>query len=176
MGRVLSIEWEMGNIASVYREQGELDKALKIYEEILTKKEKKRDYNRVGTLNYIGEIYRLKGEIQKAFEFHRESLRLCEEGKRLGTKPLTLNFLGIDYIVLGDYEKAFVAFGESFRLQEDFYRKAEPLTNIAEVYYRQGKLAEAMAKCEESLAFSRTYGGRIQTGVTLHRLGKNSNG
>ncbi len=29
-----------------------------------------------------------------------------------------------------------------------------------------------MTKCEESLALSRTYGGRIQAGVTLHLMGK----
>ena len=29
-----------------------------------------------------------------------------------------------------------------------------------------------MAKCEESLALSRTYGGRIQAGITLHLMGK----
>ena len=29
-----------------------------------------------------------------------------------------------------------------------------------------------MAKCEESLALSHTYGGRIQAGVTLHLMGK----
>jgi hypothetical protein len=29
-----------------------------------------------------------------------------------------------------------------------------------------------MATCAESLALSRTYGGRIQTGVTLHLMGK----
>lgn len=31
---------------------------------------------------------------------------------------------------------------------------------------------EALAKCEESLVFSRTCGGRIQAGVTLQLMGK----
>jgi tetratricopeptide (TPR) repeat protein len=63
---------------------------------------------------------------------------------------------------------------ESLELRQTMYlfRRAEPLTNIADVYYHQDKLTEAMTACEESLALSRQYGGRIQAGKTLHLMAK----
>jgi tetratricopeptide (TPR) repeat protein len=172
LGRLLGVEMEMSNLASVYKQQGKLEEALEIFEELLKTRGKRGASSKAIILNHIGSIYYARGEIQKAFEFYKESLQLCEKDKRLGMRAFTLNYLGKIYTTLDNYEEALAVLEESLQLQEYLHRKAEPLTNIADVYYHQGKITEAMAKCEESLALSRQYGGRIQAGRTLHLMGK----
>lgn len=172
LGRLLSIELEMGNVAAVYREQGKLDEALEIFQELLELRGKRGDFSETVILYHIGATYYAKEEFHKSLKVLKQGLQLCEKGKRFYRKSLILNYLGAVYSVIGNYEEALTALVKSFQLQTVTFRKAEPLTNIADVYYRQGKLAEAMTKCEESLALSRQYGGRIQAGKTLHLMGK----
>ena len=165
------VSWMRSNIACVYKRQGKLDEAQKIWEENL-EMIKKQGRESAQDLNYLGSVYYVKREYQKAFESFKESFRICEDRKIPWLKSFTLTNLGKIYKVFGDYEKALAAFKESIELKTAFAEKALPMTGIADAYFRQGKLAEAMAKCEESLALSRTYGGRIQAGVTLHLMGK----
>lgn len=173
LNRSLTVEVALSCIAQIYIAQGKLDDALEISQNILKERLEHDDYDRAYTLNMIGNIYYLKRKYQKALEKHQESLQICEQGKRFEIKPFTLNYLGKDYIALANYEKATSILKESFRLHTRFpNRKAEPLANIAYVYYCKGKLTDAMSKCEESLDFSRTYGGRIQAGVTLNLMAK----
>ena len=172
IGRLLKIGTEMNSLALVYIEQGKLNKALKILE-WLRMKEKQRIGTIIDNLNYTGVIYRLQGKYEEALETHLKSLNIYEKAKRFDSgKAIILNYLGEDYLTLDEFGKAFNCLKESLQRQPLFYKKAEPMTNIADVYFRQGKLAEALTTCEESLALSRTYGGRIQAGVTLHLMAK----
>lgn len=171
IGRWLTIGTELNNVAFVYIEQGKLEEALEILEDLRIK-ETRRIGVIVDNLNYTGLIYRLHGKFQEALDIHTESLRIFEKARRFDGKSTILNYLGEDYLALGEYAEALNSLEKSFRYPLLFYKKAEPMTNIADVYFRQGKLAEALAKCEESLALSRQFGGRIQAGVTLHLMAK----
>jgi tetratricopeptide (TPR) repeat protein len=170
--RGIYVEETEEHIGHVYKMKGELQNALKIFENLLKLKRKRGDYSRMRVLDHIGSIFCIKGKFQKALDFHKESLRLCEEAERKIRKSITLNHIGETYIRLGNYHEALTILEDSFELQREHYKKAEPLTNIADVYYRQDNLTEAMATCEESLALSRQYGGRIQAGKTLHLMAK----
>lgn len=171
-GWAISIEENKIRIASVYREQANFDEALSIYGEVLRARTERSDKRRSIVLNYIGAIHCAKGEFQEAFKVHEESLELCERTKQEYIKPFTLNFLGEDYLGRGDYDKALTAFEESLVLSRSPFTKIEPLTNIARVYYCQNRLADALAKCEESLLLCRKYGGRLLLGKVLHLMSK----
>ena len=172
LGRFTGVEYIMMRIASIYVEQGKVNKALEIYKSILETAGKRRDVDCRYALYGIGLINFIKGEFQKAIEFYEKGLQICERWENLYAKAIPLNLLGEVHIVLGNYEEALTVLEESVQLEGSLYRKAEPLTNIADVYYHQNKLTEAMATCEESLALSRQYGGRIQVGKTLHLMAK----
>lgn len=75
-------------------------------------------------------------------------------------------------MAIGNYERALAVSEEGLQLQLNPSYKAGLLNNIAEVYYRQGRLPDARVKCEESLVISRYSCSRIQEGVTLHLIGK----
>ena len=120
----------------------------------------------------MGYIYYIQKNFDKAIEFSNKSLQLCEATRNFSLRASPLNNIGEVYISLNNYEEALVILKKSLQLRTIFYEKARPLTDIADVYFRQGKLAEALTTCEESLALSRTYGGRIQAGVTLHLMAK----
>ncbi len=173
LGRLLDIEVELNNIASVYKKQGKLDESLERFRELFIIRNKRKGRSAVAlTLNHIGHIYHLKGKSGKALHFFNKGLSLYRKNNRKGGVSTSLSFLGDTYLALGDYKKALSVLQESLELKDSMYSKADPLTSISEVYYRQEKFDMAQEKCEESLAISRQYGGKIQDGVTLHLLSK----
>ena len=169
LGRSLGVETETNNIAFVYKHQGRFDEALALFKKLIWIR-MNRSYDIAITYNHIGHIYYLKGNIKKSFLYFNKSLRIYKKNNRVGGISVTLSYLGEAYLALGNYEKALATLHESVNLKTVMSSKANPLTAIAEVYYRQGKLDAAKEKCEESLAISSQYGGKIQAGVTLHLL------
>lgn len=169
LGRAIEAELTMGNLADVYRKQGRFDEALKILKGLLQLREV-RKARRMIILNTLGNTYYDMQEYPKALCFLQQSS--SERNQSLYARSYTLMYLAHVYTAIGNYEKALIASKESLDLQVNLYLKASPITNIANVYYHKNELVEAMEKCKESLVFSRTYGGRIQSGITLHLMAK----
>ena len=95
----------------------------------------------------------IKGEFEKSLELYQKIDQLAEKTTRLGDKPF--NRPGQAYTALGKCGDALEVLNASLRQKIVPFDKIEPLTLIAEVYFRQGKLAEALATCDESLSLSR---------------------
>jgi tetratricopeptide (TPR) repeat protein len=94
----------LNNIAGIYYEKGESDKALGYYEESLRlqtdEKEKATIYNNMAL------IYREKDDYQKAVEYFQKAIEISERyGDYHGASLRKLN-LGGTYIEMKDYEKA----------------------------------------------------------------------
>ncbi|XOF33416.1 MAG: caspase, EACC1-associated type [Candidatus Electrothrix sp. YB6] len=173
LGIALKVETGQNDIAAVYKKLGKLDESLKLFEDLLRRRKKRKNgYGVPLVLNHIGDIYLLKGNARKGLSFFEESLRMYRERKRIGGASVSLSYLGKAYIALGEYDKALSALEESLALRELMYSKAIPLTAIAEAYYHKNDIDIAKEKCEESIFISKKYGGRNQTGIALHLLSK----
>jgi len=94
----------LNNIAIIYKEKGELDKALSYYKDSLNlqtnEKEKATIYNN------IANIYSYKGDYQKAVEYYQKAIEIADRyGDYHSASKHKLN-LGDTYRRMKDYENA----------------------------------------------------------------------
>jgi tetratricopeptide (TPR) repeat protein len=94
----------LNNIANIYRDKDELDKALGYYEESLRLQTDEKE--KAATYNNIAIIYSSKGNYQKAVEYFQKAIEISERyGYYHGASVGKLN-LGNTYRKMKDYEKA----------------------------------------------------------------------
>jgi len=94
----------LNNIAAIYDDKGELDKALSYYEESLSLKTNEKD--KAPTYNNIALIYYKKGDYQEVVEYFQKAIEMNEKyGDYHDVSIGKLNFGGI-YIEMKDYENA----------------------------------------------------------------------
>jgi tetratricopeptide (TPR) repeat protein len=94
----------LNNIAGIYGDKGELDKALGYYEETLRLQIGERE--KAGTYNNIATIYYKKSDYQKAVEYFQKAIEISERyGYYHEASIIKLN-LGNTYRKMKDYEKA----------------------------------------------------------------------
>ena len=94
----------LNNIANIYRDKDESDKALGYYEESLRLQTYEKE--KATTYNNIAIIYEDKGDYQKAVEYFQKAIETSERyGDYHGASMWKLN-LGNTYRKMKDYEKA----------------------------------------------------------------------
>jgi tetratricopeptide (TPR) repeat protein len=94
----------LNNIAGIYKNKGELDKALSYYEESLSLETNEKD--KATTYNNIATIYGKKGGYQKAIEYYQKAIEIDEKyGDYHSVSAVKLN-LGETYRKMKDYENA----------------------------------------------------------------------
>jgi tetratricopeptide (TPR) repeat protein len=94
----------INNIAAIYYDKGELDKALSYYEESLSLETNEKD--KAVTYNNIANVYDKKGDYQKAVEYFQKAIEIDEKyGDYHNASKHKLN-LGNTYREMKDYENA----------------------------------------------------------------------
>ncbi|MFZ8787696.1 tetratricopeptide repeat protein [Thermocrinis sp.] len=94
----------LNNIAGIYRDKGELDKALGYYEESLRLQTDKKE--KAITYNNIALIYVNKGKYKKAVEYLQKAIEINERYGYYHTASISKLNLGGTYIEMRDYKKA----------------------------------------------------------------------
>ncbi|PWT90634.1 MAG: hypothetical protein C5B55_09430, partial [Blastocatellia bacterium] len=146
----------LNNIANVYADLAEYQKALEFYNEALPIK--RAMGNRLGeatTLGNIGLVYGNLGDQHKALEFFNQALPISREiGDRPG-EARTLNNIGVAYEELGDPQKALEFFNQSLPLTRavgDRPYVAETLYHMAHVERDRNNLPDARRFIESTLS------------------------
>jgi len=94
----------LNNIAGIYYDKGELDKALSYYDESLSLTTNEKE--KATTYNNIAVIYNEKGDYQKAVEYFHKVIEIVERyGEYRRVSIIKLN-LGNTYREMKDYENA----------------------------------------------------------------------
>lgn len=108
------------DLARIYRQTNQLDKAIKVYEEALEIAQKEEDNSTTGTIwMNIGNVYIQKGDPKKAlasFEAGLSVLRACECISRLN---LLWRNIGFAHLALGDTASLRGALDSSIRTFTD---------------------------------------------------------
>jgi tetratricopeptide (TPR) repeat protein len=117
MGNRLAEAGTLHNIANIYSELGEQQKALEYYSDSLPLFRAIGDRRAEAfSLRSIGQVYSKLGEKQKALEYYSDSLPLFQAiGDRRGEAG-TLNSIGSVYSQLGEPQKALEYYSESLAL------------------------------------------------------------
>jgi CHAT domain-containing protein/tetratricopeptide (TPR) repeat protein len=124
-------------------------KALPIFQDIKDRR------GEAYTINNIGKVYFDLGEKQKTLENYLKALSIFQEIKDRPGEALALSNIGALYRQLGEKQKALDYVTQALRLNRaisDRSGEAQTLRGLAISEYEQGKLSEARANSEASIA------------------------
>lgn len=144
------------NIASVYKEQGDFESALKYYHKSLELLDKDQNSNCITVYNSIASIYQYMGNYDKATEIYRKVLNIITRGLHDYSIDIKSFDIGTTYNNLATilreqhkydeaihlYNKALVIFKETFN--DEHSSVATTMNNLAIVYCDLGEYAYAL--------------------------------
>lgn len=154
----------LNNVAYVYAELGELERAMALYEEALPLLRAREDRLNQGiTLNNLGRLHTLRGEPPKALGLLEQSLSLRREiGDRFG-EGVTLFNIGAALGQMGDAAGARDHYQQSLALRRaagDRQGEALTLTSIGSLQAQAGETDKAFATFDKALSIRRSIGDR----------------
>jgi tetratricopeptide (TPR) repeat protein len=152
----------MGNVAIVYIESGELDKALDYTLKAIEKDQKLGNEQDVGRhYGNIGVVYSLKKDYRQALEYHRKSLGFMIRFNNPSEAATQMGNMGIAYHYLGNNDSALKYHTEALRLDNqigNFDGISRHTGNIGVVKLSQGKMDEAERYLTEAVRLSEKNG------------------
>jgi len=135
--------WVYNDLAGIYAEQGQFEKAL----ETMKLASRTKIHNSAVEYNY-GEIYRAMGDYEKAIEYYHRSLRIYRDNLNALTK------LGLCYQKMAKWEFANKAFISALNLDPN---NAELLNNIGYDYSKLGEPEKAIHYYNNAIDKNPTY-------------------
>ncbi len=164
-----------GTLANIVYDLGDLNSALKIYNNIKSEYEEMGDKNGIAaTLHQLGMIDQDQGNYEEAVNLYNQSMEIKKE---LGDKKgiaYTLGQLGIVYQDKGNYEEAVKNYNQSLKITEELGDKngiARSLGQLGMVHQDQGNYKEAVKKYSQTLKIFQELGDKSGIAQSLHQLG-----
>ena len=156
-----SVATTLNNLALLYHQMGDYEKALPLYQRALEISEKvlgPQHPSVAQTLNNIAELYRQMGDYEKALPLYQRALEIREKvlGPQHPSVATTLNNLAALYESMGDYEKALPLYQRALEISEKVLGPQHPsvattLNNIAELYRQMGDYEKALPLYQRAL-------------------------
>ncbi len=139
------------NYALALWKNGELDRAISLYEEIFPY------YKNTIIYGSLGYLYILEGNLEKALKFNQEAMEYNSTG------AVILDNLGQTYYMMGEYEKA-----------DEIFKKLMALSpKFPEAYYDYALVLEKLGdkeRCIENLKNALNYKPNFLSGVTVEQI------
>ena len=140
-------------IGIIYKNMGELNKALKYYLKVLQIAEiilEKNDSDFAASYNNISSIYQAMGELPKALEYQKKSLILTEVlGDKHSNSALIFNNISSIYQDMGEVSKALEYQNKALEIRKEILGDNHPdlaqsYNNISTIYHNMGELPKAV--------------------------------
>ncbi|MCL2254911.1 MAG: tetratricopeptide repeat protein, partial [Lachnospiraceae bacterium] len=151
----------LSNLADLYKNYNDYDKALRISEKVILIREKvfgKEHPETAIAYNFIASIYFDRGDFSEAIKWINEDLMICLKvlGKKNINTAFAYNNIASIYKYMHGYEEALVFFEKARIICEEVQGKnhedtASIYNNIADLYSYQGDYLRALEWCEKSL-------------------------
>ncbi|MBN2006242.1 MAG: tetratricopeptide repeat protein [Anaerolineae bacterium] len=114
IGYRFGLQTSRNNLAAMYKELGQFQKALSIYQQLYSEGVAEDDKSRQSlSLNHIGDIHRILGNLDESERAHQQAIRLCEAIGQQDRKTITLRYLGQTFLCGWQLDKAQDNLGEA---------------------------------------------------------------
>lgn len=160
-------ETDLITLGSLLRRMGELDKARKYFELILSELDE-NDSNRAHCLDGLGNIESDDGRPEEALKYHRQALELrmkCDlHHRNYSLIALSHMHLANDYEDMEDYDAAMVNVEEARdlirrqNLRDDQAKEAVCYITEGSILYKKEMIIEAIDKFDEALNITKQHG------------------
>ena len=162
------------NLASLCNQQGDVDRAMKLWQESLGIEERIGNVKgKAATLANMAGVIAQQGDVDRAMKLWQESLEILDKIGDVQGKAATLaNMAGV-IAQQGDVDRAMKLWQESLELKESIGNvqgKAATLNNMAGVIAQQGDVDRAMKLWQESLELKEKIGDVQGKAATLHNM------
>jgi len=170
--------WEasaLEDLAHVYKDQGQYDrafvrylKALHIYEKL------KDDKKQISLLNNLGRVSLVQGKNRKAESFHEKALTIAQTTGNERSEAVSLGGLGSVYQAMGEYVKAAECHERSLVIARKLGNEigeSYTLEHLGNIYMIRGQYEKAAESYEKSLAIRRKRGHLKGQAASLNQLG-----
>ncbi len=138
----------LNNLGKVNASRGQLDDALKNYQQVLRYR---RDIDRTfeaEALSHLGHLFTLKGDYDSALAYHRMALRVNRALQEKQSEARSLNDIGMLYDIMKNGDKSRANHQVALEIRQrlgDARGVAESHNNIAALNLRAGQTADAIA-------------------------------
>jgi len=154
----------LNNIAGLYRQMGDYEKALPLYQKALEINEKvfgPQHPDVAITLNNIALLYENIGEYEKVLPLNQKAFEIIEKvfGSESPSLAALLNNLALVYYKIGKYEKALPLYQKALEINEEVFGPEHTsvsigLNNIALLYDTIGEYEKALPLYKRDLEIS----------------------
>ncbi len=164
LGRRENESVHLSNLGGAYLRQGELDQAMRCYQEALhiDREMGDRKGEAASLIGLANTLYR-RGDIHTAAEYYRRALNIVRDiGNRTAESACLAN-LGAISLDTGDAFQAITFYEQALRIdRETGNRRGESstLANLGNVYYWLDQIPEAISHYEQALEIAQAIGDR----------------
>jgi len=167
--------YALSNIGYIYKNQGQITKALKYYDKALTIQRSIKDKEGIAnTLNNIGIIYDNLGLVTKASEYFHHALNIYKENQDKDGIAISLNNIGSIYERQGHLVKGLEYYYKAldiYNILDDQEGIANSFNNIGSNYNYQGQDTEALNYYHKALTIQTTIGDMAGLSTSLNNIG-----
>ena len=149
------------NMAGVYEDLGEYEKAMEYYGKALAIRERvlgTEHPDTAATYNNMANVYYYQGDYSKALEYYGKDLAISERvlGFEHPSTAATYHNMAYVYKIQGNYEKALEYYGKDLAISERVLGVEHPDTattynNMSSVFRARGDYEKALAYCRKAL-------------------------
>ncbi len=161
------------NLGVAYRNQGALDKALQYYIKALRLFEELGNKEGIaGTKSNIATIYSIKKDYGQALKYFNEAHAIFVELNDKAKIIASMNNLGNLNSDMQLFERAMKYYSEAWQLSVQSGKPfADPVTNMGNVYFRQGNYQRAIENYLKALDIERQNNNRLGMLAVISNIG-----
>lgn len=163
------------NMGVIYKNQGNLDKALKNYIAALQIQEENKFVDALAyTYSNVGTVYSMQSNYDKALEYFNKANEQFESINHKLRIVGSLSNIGNVYEALGDQELALEYYLKALKYYEELEDNSNafvPFNNIGNMYFKQGDYESAMAYYQSALDLEKYNNDLNGQANALHNMG-----
>ncbi|MBI4931083.1 MAG: tetratricopeptide repeat protein, partial [Bacteroidetes bacterium] len=157
------------NLGLIHYENGEYEKAIRVYLDALKIKEETKDTTGIAfVLNNIGLVYQAQNKLKDALDYYQKSKSIIEQSENKNYESLrglsnTYNNIGLINYYQYHFDTAIVCLQKGLELRQeinDQQKIAESYTNIGNVYFMNKEYRKAIQYYSESLNMVEKLGNK----------------